>query len=119
MGSIGTKDSGTRYQLDTSKVGENFNALPYTFQNNIVSNLALSEVMRDNINSDKPVKMQDEWTTSLKGTKEKRKVITKYENGKLFYDVKSGNKYLLRDGTVEQAANQVATFYRNALRRAK
>lgn len=72
--------------------------------------------MRANINSDRPVKMTDEWTIGLSGVREKRKVITTYENGRLFYTVKSGNKILLKDGTVEQAANQVALYYDKYLR---
>lgn len=119
MGSVGTKDNGTKWNFDATKAGANYQSLPYDFQTNIVKNLSLSDAMRDNINSDKPVKMTDEWVTSLRGTREKRKVITEYRDGKLYYTVKSGNKILLKDGTVEQAVNQVATFYKNALARAE
>ena len=117
MGGRGTVDTKKQGQLDESKAGSVYQSLPWSFKNNIQVNLALSKAMRDNIDSPKPVKMTDEWTTSLKGTKEKRKVITEYDNGKLYYTVKNGNKILLKQGSVEQAANQIALFYDRALRK--
>ena len=116
MGSTGTKDTGGKKQFDETKAGTTYQGLPFQLRANIRQNLQLSDAMRENINQKELVKMSDEWTAGLKGIKEKRKVITRYENGRLFYDVKSGNKYLLRDGTVEQAANQVAVYYKKYIK---
>ena len=110
------KKSDTLAQFDPEKAGKTYQSLDATLKYNIRKNLTLSQAMRDNIDSDKPVKMQDEWTTSVRTTKEKRKVITDYANGKLTYTVKSGNKILLKDGTVEQAANQIAMYYKRFIR---
>lgn len=111
------KKSEQLAQFDPEKAGKTYQSLPAMFRFNIRENLKLSQAMKDNIDSAKPVSMQDEWTTKLKSATEKRKVITEYKNGKLKYTVKSGNKVLLKEGTAEQAANQIAMYYASVLRK--
>lgn len=98
-------------KLDTTKIGANFDKLPGYLKTNIEKNITPSPALIDMVKGKIDANISDEWTPGLRGIKEKRKVITEFKNGKFIYTVKNGNKILLKNGTIEQAANHVAMFY--------
>lgn len=117
MGSVGTKVNTQDFSvhLKPELVGANYAKLDAYYKYSIQQNLTPSQAMQDEILSNGSTKLEDEWTTKIPRAREGRKVITRYRNGKFYYTVKSGNKILLKDGTIEQAANQIAMYYNKYL----
>lgn len=121
MGRGRSKARGTTYKggaiaFVESKAGATYQSLPDAFKDSIKDNLTPSAALQNYIETGKGKQITDEWNAGLRGVKEKRKVLTKWENSRLLYTVKQGNKILLKDGKAEQAANQVALFYKKYLR---
>lgn len=121
MGRGSSKVRGTRYNtsgvlFDERKAGATYQSLPGYLQNSIKDNLKPSEQMQEYIREGRGTSLTDEWSAGLRGVKEKRKVITKYEDGRVTYTVKAGRSTIIKDGTVEQAANQVALFYKKYMK---
>lgn len=101
--------------LNINKVGKTFLALLQRFKDNITKNLTLSQSVVDDINSGYKYKMQDEFTTKLRDADESRKIIMAYDNNKIVYTIKNERKTLLKNGTIEQAANQITVYYNKYL----
>ena len=101
--------------LNVDKTGANFKSLPQYLQSNIEKNITISDDFKDAIRNGNPYNMNEEWTAGFKGVKDKRKVIFTYEDGKINYTVKKGNKVLLKTTNKEQLANKVAQFYNELL----
>lgn len=116
MGAVGSNSKNfTIPTLNINKVGKTFQALPQRFRDNITKNLTPSQAMVDDINNGYKYKMQDEFTTKLRDADESRKIIMAYDNNKIVYTIKNGRKTLLKNGTIEQAANQIAVYYNKYL----
>ena len=101
--------------LDVNKTGAIFKSLPAPFQQNIVRNLSLSDVMKKDIESGRRNKVSDEWTTGLSGSKAKMKVITEVEGKTIRYTAKQGNKVITRTNSKIVIANTIAKFYRDLM----
>lgn len=83
--------------------------LPKSLREQIIENLHMSDEMKESIRSGKN-NVYDEWTAQLIGVKEKRKVITRFEDGVVTYSVKDKNKFLRRNVSKESAAIEVAKY---------
>lgn len=74
-------------------------------------NLTLNKFMKEDIEKTGTTKVSDTWTITDKKTKNKRKVITTFENGKIVYQVKNGRKTTLKTSDKNKVANHIAAFY--------
>lgn len=99
--------------------GVSFQNLPQNFRDNINTNLKMSDEMKDDIRNGRRHKIQDVWTAGISGVKEKRRVITDVVNGKVVYSVKNKNTFVRRNVTKEQAANEIARFYLEYLKKGR
>ena len=101
--------------IQAEKAGANYQKLPLRYQTMINQNLILTDVMKNYLleNPANPHKINDEWNTAI--GKDKRKVITEYIDGKMYYTVKKGNKIMFRTNSKEQVANKIAEFYNEYL----
>lgn len=81
--------------------------------------MKMSDEMKDDIRNGRRHKIQDVWTAGISGVKEKRRVITDVVNGKVVYSVKNKNTFVRRNVTKEQAANEIARFYLEYLKKGR
>lgn len=93
-----------------TKAGASFQNLPQSLKDTISRNMQITQFMQDDLKNDHRYQSQDEWNVQMHGDKEKRKLITTYNNGMFEYTLKKGNKILLKTNNKNQAANKVAEF---------
>lgn len=102
--------------MNINKVGKTFTELPQSFKDNIIKNVTPSQELMAEVNNGYKHKITDEYTTKIRGAEDGRKIIISYNDNKYVYTVKNGRKIILKNGTMEQAANQIAMYYNKYLK---
>lgn len=101
--------------LNFDKVGTSFSKIPKVLQDSINDNLKLSEPMKADIKNGRRHQIFDSWVTGFGSNK--IKVVTAVKDNKLNYTIKKRNKILLSTNSKAQAANKIAAFYRDAMKK--
>lgn len=109
--------SKTQQPINEEKAGKAYQNLPKAFKDSIKRNLQLNDeeirLLRDG------EKITPEWQTGIRGAREKIKVFTNIDNGKVSYTIKQRNKILLKTDNKNRVANNVAQFYQEQFKKTR